>query len=117
MQPTLLSTPTNAAVDTEDGPVPFAPLQDYVLLDPLSSESETDGGILLPEDRTKFEFRGRVLAIGPGAYLSAGGRSSTMLKVGDVVICNPMKVLVLGDFQRRKYGLVSEQHIYVVDNR
>lgn len=117
MKSILLNNSDSAAEHTSDEPLPFTPLQDHVLLDPLPLDEVTIGGLLLPEDRVKFEFRGRVLAVGPGAYLAAGGRSVSMLKPGDVVICNPMKVLTLGDFSRHKYGLVSEQHIYAKDNR
>lgn len=97
--------------DSVDGTATqFQPLQDYVLIERIDLENATKGGILLAQDRMKFEQRGRVLAIGPGGLLADGSRSATHLKVGDVIVCDPQRVVWLNDVE--PVGLVQERWIY-----
>lgn len=44
----------------------LVPLFDYVVLERVKGDSETKGGILLPEQEKNKSVRGLVIAIGPG---------------------------------------------------
>lgn len=89
---------------------PFEPLQDFVLIERMEMENLSKGGVLLAPGREKFEQRGRVLAIGPGGLLADGSRTQSFLSVGDVVTCDPTRVIWLNDVA--PVGLVQERHIY-----
>lgn len=63
------------------------PLHDHVIIKPLSDESSTKSGIILPDtvDKEKPE-RGEVIAIGPGKLLDNGQRAPMSVKIGEKVI-------------------------------
>lgn len=65
------------------------PAADYVLLEEVPLCNTTRGGLALAENRTKFEMRGRVLAVGPGAWGPNGERLPMWVTVGDIVGVNP----------------------------
>jgi len=62
------------------------PLDDRVVVEPLEAESKTAGGIVLPDSAREKPQRGKVVAVGPGTLLEAGGRGELSVKVGDEVI-------------------------------
>ena len=62
------------------------PLDDRVVVEPLSAEETTAGGIVLPDSAKEKPQRGTVLAIGPGRLLDSGERSAPSVKVGDEVL-------------------------------
>ena len=64
----------------------ISPLGDRVVVEPLSREEVSAGGIIIPDtaSREKPE-RGTVVAIGPGKY-DDGTLVPTTLKVGDSVL-------------------------------
>ena len=62
------------------------PLDDRVVVEPLSAEETTAGGIVLPDSAKEKPQRGTILAVGPGRLLDSGERSTLSLKVGDEVL-------------------------------
>ncbi|WP_437223793.1 co-chaperone GroES [Planctomicrobium sp. SH661] len=62
------------------------PLDDRVVVEPLSAEETTAGGIVLPDSAKEKPQRGTILAIGPGRLLDSGERSTPSVKVGDEVL-------------------------------
>lgn len=48
------------------------PLADHVVVEPIT-ETQTPGGIILPDSAQKKTGRGRVLAVGPGRYFPEAG--------------------------------------------
>jgi len=62
------------------------PLDDRVIVEPLSAEETTSGGIVLPDSAKEKPQRGTVLAVGPGRLLDSGERSTLSVKVGDEVL-------------------------------
>lgn len=63
----------------------FKPLHNYVLLERLEEETKTAGGIIIPDNAQEKPSRGRVIAVGPGAY--AGDYLIPMtVKENDVVL-------------------------------
>ena len=46
----------------------FKPLHNYVLLERIEEENKTAGGIIIPDNAREKPSRGRVVAVGDGAY-------------------------------------------------
>jgi chaperonin GroES len=62
------------------------PLDDRVVVEPLSAEETTAGGIVLPDTAKEKPQRGKVVALGPGRLLDSGERCPIALAVGDEVL-------------------------------
>ena len=61
------------------------PLHNYVLLERLEESDKTVGGIIIPDNAKEKPVRGRVIAVGPGAF-SDGKIASMTVKQGDSVL-------------------------------
>ncbi len=66
--------------------MPLKPLDDRVVVEPLSAEEKTAGGIVLPDAAQEKSQRGKVVAVGPGRILDAGKRCAVAVQVGDEVL-------------------------------
>ncbi len=64
----------------------LTPLDDRVVVEPLSAETTTAGGIVLPDSAQEKPQRGKVKAVGPGRLLESGERSQVNVKIGDEVL-------------------------------
>lgn len=62
------------------------PLDDRIVVEPLSAETTTAGGIVLPDSAQEKPQRGKVRAVGPGRLLDSGERCSLSVSVGDEVL-------------------------------
>jgi chaperonin GroES len=62
------------------------PLGDRVLVKPLSRETVTASGIVLPETAKEKPQKGEVLAVGPGKVLDNGKRVTPEVQVGQQVL-------------------------------
>lgn len=62
------------------------PLGARVLVLPLEGESQTPGGVLLPETAKEKPQQGVVVAAGPGARKESGERIAMDVKVDDTVL-------------------------------
>lgn len=62
------------------------PLDDRVVVEPVSAETKTAGGIVLPDSAQEKPQRGIVKAVGPGRLLESGERSQVNVAVGDEVL-------------------------------
>lgn len=63
----------------------FKPLHNYVLLARIEEENKTAGGIIIPDNAKEKPSRGRVIAVGDGAF-EHGARVPMTVKVGDTVL-------------------------------
>ncbi|MBR2412105.1 MAG: co-chaperone GroES [Alphaproteobacteria bacterium] len=63
----------------------FKPLHNYVLLERIEEENKTAGGIIIPDNAKEKPSRGRVIAVGNGAYVGDELIPMTV-KAGDVVM-------------------------------
>ena len=61
------------------------PLHDQVLIKRSEADSETAGGLIIPDDAKAKSQHGEVLAVGPGRLLDNGEVHPLDVKVGDVV--------------------------------
>ena len=62
------------------------PLADRLLVKPLSRETVTKTGIVLPDTAKEKPQEGEVLAVGPGKVLDNGKRTTLEVKVGQKVL-------------------------------
>lgn len=63
------------------------PLRDHVILEPITQEEKTKGGIVLPETASKERpEQGKVVAVGPGRFNTKGQRMPMEVKKGDIVL-------------------------------
>ena len=62
------------------------PLDDRVVVETLSAEETTAGGIVLPDAAQEKPQRGSVVAVGPGRLLDSGKRAAVGVVVGDEVL-------------------------------
>ena len=62
-------------------------LDDYLVIKPLTKETMTSSGILLPDaGKEERPEQGEVVYAGPGRLLDDGGRAPMEVKVGDKVV-------------------------------
>jgi chaperonin GroES len=66
--------------------VKIRPLADRVLVKPLSRETVTKSGIVLPDTATEKPQEGEILAVGPGKVLDNGKRTTVEVSVGQRVL-------------------------------
>lgn len=66
--------------------IKIRPLDDRVVVEPMSAEETTAGGIVLPDSAQEKPQRGTVIAVGPGRLLDSGERGELSVAVGDEVI-------------------------------
>jgi len=60
------------------------PLEDHILIKPLTKDNTTKSWIILPNTKEKPN-KGEVVAVGSGKILENGSRSPVDVKVGDIV--------------------------------
>ena len=64
----------------------FKPLHDRLLLEPLSAETKTKAGIIIPDTAQEKPQQGKVVAVGAGKRLEDGRLIPMDVKVGDKVL-------------------------------
>ena len=64
----------------------FKPLHDRLLLKPISAETKTKSGIIIPDTAQEKPMQGEVVAVGKGKRLDDGRLVKMDVKIGDKVI-------------------------------
>ncbi|MBC7531004.1 MAG: co-chaperone GroES [Oligoflexus sp.] len=64
----------------------FRPLQDRIVIKPLTAETKTISGIIIPDSAQEKPVEGEVIAVGNGRTLNDGKLSKPELKAGDRVL-------------------------------
>ena len=64
----------------------FKPLHDRLLLEPITAETKTKAGIIIPDTAQEKPMQGEVVAVGGGKRLEDGRLLPMGVKVGDKVI-------------------------------
>ena len=90
------------------------PLRYHVILEAITVEEKTKGGIVLPEtaDKEKPE-QGKVVAVGPGRINLKGQRVPMEIKKGDIVLFSkygPNEVKVDG----KEYLVAKEEDVLAI---
>lgn len=93
--------------------VNFRPLSDKVLVKPSEAETQTSGGIYIPDSAKQKPQEGEVIAIGPGRILDDGSRSTLAVAVGDTVIYSKYGGTEL-KLDGQEYMILDEEQIYAI---
>jgi chaperonin GroES len=64
----------------------FKPLGDRVLVERVSEEEKTKGGIIIPDSAKEKPQEGKVIAVGDGKILDNGNTLALNVKTGDKVL-------------------------------
>ncbi len=64
----------------------FKPLHDRLLLKPVTAETRTKAGLIIPDTAQEKPMQGKVVAVGKGRRLEDGRLQELDVKVGDTVI-------------------------------
>jgi chaperonin GroES len=64
----------------------FKPLQDRLLLKPMTADTKTKGGIIIPDTAQEKPMQGEVVAVGKGKRMEDGRLQPLDVKVGDKVL-------------------------------
>jgi chaperonin GroES len=64
----------------------FKPLRDRVLVQRLSEEEKTKGGIIIPDTAKEKPQEGKVIAVGSGKLLDDGKTLPLAVKTGDRIL-------------------------------
>lgn len=89
-------------------PVPFEPLNDWVLIE-MVPEGFTPGGIAVPEGADVGAKVGKILAIGPGRMSEYGVCIETSLEIGAVVY-PPLQGITV-TIQGKDYVICREEQL------
>ena len=81
----------------------FKPLHDRLLLKPITAETKTKAGIIIPDTAQEKPMQGEVVAVGKGKRLEDGRLQPLGVKVGDKVI--------YGKWSDRKSTRLNSSHI------
>ncbi|MFZ5559253.1 MAG: co-chaperone GroES [Patescibacteria group bacterium] len=89
------------------------PLDDRVLIEPISKEEQTKSGIVLPDTVEEKPKQGRIIAIGPGKIDNNGKRIPMNVKIGDLVLFTkygPNEVKI----NNKEYLIAKEEDILAI---
>jgi chaperonin GroES len=64
----------------------FRPLHDRVVIERIDAESQTAGGIIIPDTAKEKPQEGKVIAVGPGARDESGKLIPIDVKVGNRIL-------------------------------
>jgi chaperonin GroES len=62
------------------------PLHDRIIVERLTEDEKTAGGIFIPETAKEKPQKGKVLAVGKGKILENGNVRNLDIKAGDIVL-------------------------------
>jgi len=79
------------------------PLQDRIVVKRLEGETQTKGGIIIPDTAKEKPIEGKVLAVGNGKVLKNGKVRPLEVQVGDVVL--------FGKYTGTEIRLDGEEHV------
>lgn len=90
------------------------PLEDRVLIEPISQEERTKSGIVLPDTAEKEKpEHGKVIAVGPGRIDANGKRIPLSVKKGDIVLFTkygPNEIKI----NNKEYLIAKEEDILAI---
>ncbi len=89
------------------------PLSDRVVIAQTEAETETEGGILLPDSAKEKPQQGKVVAVGPGKMLDDGSWNKLSVKKGDVVYYGKYAGTEV-EIGLKKYVIVKESDILAI---
>jgi chaperonin GroES len=93
--------------------VTFEPLNDFLLVEPITEDRSAGGLLLVQTDKTQRPDKGKVLAVGPGKYVD-GKLEAMRCKVGDVLAFQQFPFFEVMHKGRKAYFIRELQVIALV---
>jgi chaperonin GroES len=84
------------------------PMHDRVVVKRVAEETQTAGGIYIPESAKEKPARGRVTAVGPGAVKADGTRIEPEVEVGDEIL--------FGKYAGNEFELDGVEYVILREN-
>jgi chaperonin GroES len=84
------------------------PLYDRVLVKRLAAETESKGGIVIPDKSAEKPTQGEVVAVGAGALLENGQQRPLAVKVGDRIL--------FGQYAGSEVKIDGETYLIIKEN-
>jgi chaperonin GroES len=81
------------------------PLQDRIVVKRVASETQTKGGIIIPDTAKEKPIEGKVVAVGNGKVAKDGKVRPLDVKVGDVVL--------FGKYSGTEIKIDGEEHVLI----
>lgn len=101
--------------ETKKKKIGLTPLWDNVILKPVTVETQTASGIIIPDSVKEKPSKFEVIAVGPGKFNNQGKREPIEVKVGDIVYCeryagNEFKI------ENVEYRVVHQDSILAIED-
>lgn len=93
--------------------MPLRPLATKVVVQAAEEESQTAGGIILPDAAKKKPTQGHIIAVGNGHTLDDGTVVPLSVKVGDVVVYSKYGGTEV-TLEGKDYIILDEDQIYAI---
>ncbi|MEI6438219.1 MAG: co-chaperone GroES [Candidatus Omnitrophota bacterium] len=90
------------------------PLADRIIIQPLSAEEVTKGGIVLPDTAKEKPQEGKVVAAGKGKVLDNGQVQALEVKVGDIVLYGKYSGTEIKDKDGTALLIIREEEVLAI---
>ena len=90
------------------------PLADRIIIQALSAEEVTKGGIVIPDTAKEKPQEGKVLAVGKGKSLENGQVQALEVKVGDVVLYGKYSGTEIKDKDGSTLLIIREEEVLAI---
>ena len=91
----------------------FNPIGEKIIVKSLSSNEQTEGGVILPDIAQEDSTRGEVIAVGPGAILLDGTYCKMQTKPGDIVVYPKLGAKKI-EYKGDEYLVLKENDILTI---
>ena len=86
------------------------PLDDRVVIEASKSETQSAGGIVLPDSAQEKPQQGKIIAAGPGTLNDDGTRTKLAVKKGDLIVFGKYAGTDI-QFEGKEYKIMRERDI------
>ena len=93
--------------------MPLRPLATKIVVEPAEEESQTAGGIVLPDSAKKKPQQGRVVAVGKGHTLEDGSVVALAVKPNDTVVYSKYGGTEV-TLEGKEYVILDEDQVYAI---
>lgn len=89
----------------------YRPAKDFIVLEPIESESITAGKIVLPEGSMPPTAVGKIIRVGPGMQMADGRLTKMEHAEGEIVVLSPINTVFELYEGRRKLYVAGDRDI------
>jgi chaperonin GroES len=96
------------------------PLEDHILISPITEETLSSAGIILPQSDKEKPSKGTVVAVWQGKILDNGARGPMDVSIGDIVYFtkySPDELEIGTGSDKTKYLVVRHSSILAIEQK